>query len=317
VNDQPISGTPNRNGWIRRVLRIALSLMIVYLFCVGMLAFFQRSLIYLPSRDPQIDTQHSGLPAGQVHTVTLTTKDGLELRGWHILPDGVTAADREQCDQRLASGQPVIIYFSGNAGNRAYRTMEFELFTHLDCHVLVFDYRGYGDNPGSPSEELLAEDAQAIWRYAVETRKLRADRIVLFGESLGGGVAVRLAAELCVSGTPPGGLVLRSSFSSLVDVAAHHYRWLPVRMLMIDRFPSAERISDVSCPILHIHGVRDRIVPIEFGRELFAAAPDSSSAGVAKRFVELPLAGHNDILYVADREFAEAVDEYFMAVFDR
>ena len=302
---------------MRRALRIALSLMIAFLFCVAMLAFFQRSLIYLPSRDPRIEPQDSGLPNGQVHTITVTTEDGLELRGWHVLPHGVTAGGQEECDQALALEQPVIIYFSGNAGNRVYRAMDFELFTQLGCHVFVFDYRGYGDNPGSPSEELLAADAHAIWKYAVKTRGLAADRLFLFGESLGGGVAVRLAAELCQSGTPPGGLLLRATFSSLVDVAAYHYRWLPVRILMVDRFPSAERISSVSCPILHIHGIRDRIVPIRFGHELFAAAPEESSGGMAKRFVELPLAGHNDILYVADQEFTAADGQYHQLAFDR
>ena len=298
-------------------MRIALSLVIGVLLCVAMLAFFQRSLIYLPSRDPRIEPQDSGLPDGQVHTITVTTEDGLELRGWHVLPEGVTAAGPEQCDWQLESDRPVIIYFSGNAGNRIYRTMDFELFTQLGCHVFVFDYRGYGDNPGSPSEALLAADAHAIWDYAVQTRGLAADRLFLFGESLGGGVAVRLAAELCQSGTPPAGLMLRATFSSLVDVAAHHYCWLPVRMLMVDRFPSVERIPSVSCPILHIHGVRDRIVPIQFGRELFAAAPEVSSGGVAKRFVELPMAGHNDILYVAEQEFADAVRQYLQSTSDR
>jgi fermentation-respiration switch protein FrsA (DUF1100 family) len=298
-------------------MRIALSLIIAFVCCVAMLAFFQRSLIYLPSRDPSIEPRDSGLPKGQVHTITLTTEDGLELRGWHVLPDGVTAEDQAQCDRYLQSEQPVIVYFSGNAGNRAYRTMDFELFTQLGCHVFVFDYRGYGDNPGSPSEERLAADAHAIWNYAVGTRGLAADRLFLFGESLGGGVAVRLAAELCQSGTPPGGLILRATFSSLVDVAAYHYRWLPVRMLLVDRFPSVEKIPSVSCPILHIHGVRDRIVPIQFGRELFAAAPEKSSGGVAKRFVELPMAGHNDILYVAEREFADAVGRFLQTVSDR
>lgn len=301
-------------GRVRRALRIALSLIVVFLLCVAMLAFFQRSLIYMPSRATRIDPQDSRLPSGQVHTVTVTTDDGLELRGWHVLPDGVTAEGPEQCDEQLALGRPVVVYFSGNAGNRAGRSMDFELFTQLGCHVFVFDYRGYGDNPGSPSEERLAADAHAVWNYAVQTRGVAADRLFLFGESLGGGVAVRLAAELCQSGTPPAGLMLRATFSSLVDVAAYHYRWLPVRLLMVDRFPSAERIPNVSCPILHIHGVRDRIVPIDLGRQLFAAAPGESTSGIEKQFIELPMAEHNDILLVAGQEFSDAVRQYLDSV---
>ncbi len=185
-----------------------------------MLAFLQRTLIYLPSRQSRIEPQDAGLPPGRVHTITLNSDDGLELRGWHLLPAGQTATDLRQCDEQLALGRPVVLYFSGNAGNRAWRIEEFELFTQLGCDVFVFDYRGYGDNPGSPSEDRLAADATAAWRYATQTRRIEPRRLILCGESLGGGVAVRLAAEQCVAGTPPGGLVLRATFSSLPDVAA-------------------------------------------------------------------------------------------------
>ena len=296
---------------MRRTQRIVLLLIVAGLFCISMFAFFQRSLIYLPSRVARIEPQDSGLAAGRVHTITVTTEDGLELRGWHILPYDITAKDHQACDRQLAEmDSPVILYFSGNGGDRTYRTDDFELLANLGCHVFAFDYRGYGDNPGSPTEPWLASDAHAIWNYAVRTRGIDPARLILFGESLGGGVAVRLAAEVCEAGTPPGGLILRGTFSSLVDVAAYHYPWLPVRMLLIDRYPSVERIPRVTCPILHIHGGRDRIVPIRFGRKLFAAAPEKSVGGVAKRFVELPAAGHNDILYVADREFAEAIGQF-------
>ncbi len=275
-----------------------------------MLAFLQRTLIYLPSRQSRIEPQDAGLPPGRVHTITLNSDDGLELRGWHLLPAGQTATDLRQCDEQLALGRPVVLYFSGNAGNRAWRIEEFELFTQLGCDVFVFDYRGYGDNPGSPSEDRLAADATAAWRYATQTRRIEPRRLILCGESLGGGVAVRLAAEQCVAGTPPGGLVLRATFSSLPDVAAHHYPWLPVRWLLVDRYPSVERMPQVTCPILHIHGRRDSIIPIELGRKLFDTAPPQSAAGIPKRFVELPSADHNDILAVAEAEFQAAVGEF-------
>jgi len=210
------------------------------------------------------------------------------------------------------------LYFSGNAGNRAWRIPEFEVFTQLGCDVFVFDYRGYGENPGSPSEEHLAADATAAWRYATQTRRIEPHRLILFGESLGGGVAVRLAAEQCAAGTPPGGLVLRATFSSLPDAAAYHYPWLPVRWLLVDRYPSAARMPQVTCPILHIHGLRDTIIPIQLGKKLFAAAPPQSASGIPKRFVELPAADHNDILAVAVPEFRDAVAEFLkrLSMFD-
>jgi fermentation-respiration switch protein FrsA (DUF1100 family) len=291
-----------------------LALAISYLIVLFMLAFFQRSLIYLPSRAPRIEAADAGLGTGRVSTVTLDTDDGLRLRGWYVLPDGSPTGSLVEDDVYPDHGGPVILYFSGNAGNRAYRTQDFELLAELGCHVLVFDYRGYGDNAGSPSEERLAADAHAVWRYAAETRGIAADRLILLGESLGGGVAVRLAAELSEAGTPPGGLILRATFSSLVDAAAYHYPWLPVRLLMIDRFPSADRIPRVTCPILHIHGSRDQIVPIQLGRKLHAAAREQSSTGIAKRFVQLPNAGHNDILLVAEDEFRQAVGEFLQRI---
>ena len=198
-------------------LRIGIWIIFIYVGVVIVFAFLQRSMIYLPTREARIEPQDAGLPAGQVHTITLRTADGIELHGWHILAEGRTAANWEECQRELSRGR-LVLFFSGNGGHRCYRVEECRALTRLDAHVFIFDYRGYGENPGSPSEEHLAADAQAIWQYATRERQVSADRIVIYGESLGGGVAVRLAAELCQSGTAPAGLIVRSTFTSLVDV---------------------------------------------------------------------------------------------------
>lgn len=117
--------------------RLFLFGMSTYLAIVVMLAFLQRTLIYLPSRASRIDSQDAGLPLGRVHTLTLRTDDDLELRGWHLLPNGQSAADPAECDEQLALGRPVVLYFSGNAGHRAWRIEEFELLTQLGCDVFV------------------------------------------------------------------------------------------------------------------------------------------------------------------------------------
>jgi fermentation-respiration switch protein FrsA (DUF1100 family) len=296
--------------WRRALLRLVLIATVAYLFCVVMLALLQRSLIYFPTQQAEILPVDSGLPAGQVHTVQLTAEDGLTLHGWHVLPSGTIANDPGQAGEALKAGGPVILYFSGNAGNRTYRGEEVQPLADLGAHVVLFDYRGYGDNAGRPTEENLVRDAGAAWRYLTETCGVDAARIVLFGESLGGGVATRLAADLCRRATPPGGLILRCTFSSLVDVAAYHYPWMPVRGLMIDRFESAKHIASVTCPILQIHGSRDSIVPLEFGRKLSAAAPDQSAGGVPKQFVELPDADHNDILFTEPAAYRAALDQF-------
>ena len=130
-------------------------------------------------------------------------------------------------------------------------------------------------------------------------------------ESLGGGVATRLAQDLSQRMTPPSGLILRSTFSSLTDAAANHFSWIPVRWLLIDRFPSEQRIRDVTCPVLQFHGRRDAIVPIKLGQKLFAAAPETSSNGLPKRFVELPRADHNDVIETSRREIVDELLEFF------
>jgi fermentation-respiration switch protein FrsA (DUF1100 family) len=233
---------------------------------------------------------------GQVLDISIQTTDGLTLRGWHILPWGQTAVDPTGCDRILELGDPVVLFFHGNGGNRIHRDDEYQLFSRFKCHIVTFDYRGYGENPGAPSEAKLAADALAAWKYLTHERKVAASRIVLFGESLGGGVATRLAAEACDAKEPPRGLILRSTFSSMVDAAGYNYPWLPVRLVLIDRYLSIQQIPRVTCPILMLHGKQDTIVPFVLGKRLFEAAPEQSLSGIPKSFVELPHSNHNDYL---------------------
>lgn len=288
-------------------------LLIVTMPTVGvlvMLVTFQRSLIYQPFVEKSLPAQQAGLGTGRVHDVTTRTEDGIELHGWLILAKGHVAGTDKVLDTKFAEGRPVVLYFGGNAANRSYRTLEVEVLAEVGADVLIFDYRGYGDNLGSPTEEGLARDSRAVWRFATEVKKIEPRRILLFGESLGGGVAVRLASELSPKKTPPAGLILRSTFSSLVDAGAHHFPWLPVRWLLLDRFPSEQRIRNVTCPLLQIHGRRDTIVPLRLGRKLFAAAPDESASGVTKQFLELPNADHNDVMETSRPEIAKAVRQF-------
>ncbi len=293
----------------RRWLRALLSILVAYIVIVLMFYALQRSLIYFPTCGT-IQPHDAGLPRGQVHTVSVGADDGLELHGWLVLADGRTAEDRDACDRELAAGRRVALYFSGNGANRAYRMSEFGVLTGLGMDVFIFDYRGYGDNLGSPSEKLIAADARIAWNYTTQDRNVSPDRIILYGESLGGAVATGLAADLCEAGTPPAGLILRSTFSSLVDAGAYHYPWLPVRWALVDRYPAIERISQVTCPILQLHGTGDRIMPINLGRRLYQAGPEHSSSGIAKEFVELSAAGHNDVTVVAKNQLQAAIRRY-------
>jgi fermentation-respiration switch protein FrsA (DUF1100 family) len=272
-----------------------------YIIILVMLGLFQRSLIYQPTRASVIDPLAIGLEAGRVEKVSVPAADGLSLNGWFV--PAFPAPHN-------GSPHPTVIYFPGNAGHRAHRGLDLDQLSRMGVDAYLVDYRGYADNPGKPNEVDFATDAQAVWKFVTVTRHVPPSQVVLLGESLGGGVATRLASELSIAGTPPGGLILRSTFSSLVDVAAFHYWWLPVRWVLLDRYPSTERIVHVTCPILVLHGNVDSIIPFSFAQRLFAAAPDVSANGIAKKFVTLPGADHNDIAIKAREPYRAAVKEF-------
>lgn len=227
----------------------------------------QRRLMYFPH--PTVPPPASVGLAG-VEQVTFTTQDEVHLHGWFV-------------PAMQSPARATILVFNGNAGNRAYRAEIAAAFREHGVAVLLFDYRGYGDSAGSPHERGLALDARAARRYLLSRRDVDAARLVYFGESLGAGVAVELAAE-----HPPAALVLRSPFTSMADVGSYHYPVLPVRLLLRDSFAAIDRIAHVRAPLLVIAGDADSIVPLEHSRRLHDAAPGP------KAFVVLKGADHND-----------------------
>ena len=287
----PSSGEGGVLGWLRR---FGVHLAIIYSVIVILVVVFQRNLIYHPSKTGRLLAAESRLPTGTVHDITFESHDGLTLHGWHLLPLGKSVATTAQCDEHLKQAEWVVLYFHGNAGDRKMREYHCRIFTHNGADVFHFDYRGFGDNPGKPNERDIITDAKTEWRYAVKQRGVPASRIVLFGESLGGGVAVQLAAHLCESGDPPAAVILTGTFSSLSDAGAHHYPWIPVRWFLRDRFESVASAPNVTCPVLQFHGRHDRIVPIELGERLFAVFPEKSENGVEKQWIVIKT-GHNDI----------------------
>lgn len=275
-----------------------------------MLAWFQRSLIYHPSRSKPLPASESGLSQAAVD-LKVTTHDGLTLSGWLSLANQKKTAKKADLQKLLAQGRPLVILFPGNAGNRTNRVHMLRTFGLMGVDAMIYDYRGYAENPGSPTEASLIRDARAIWNHATEQLGVPAQRIVLYGESLGGGSAVRLAADLCKEGIEPGGLIVQSTFNSLVDAGRHHFPILPVGLMLIDRFESDRHVAGVTCPILQIHGARDQIVPLSLGQKLFDATPAKSYNGTAKRFIILPNADHNDV-YGQDRQLLVDAIKFFM-----
>jgi fermentation-respiration switch protein FrsA (DUF1100 family) len=238
----------------------------------------QRRFVYFPDRS----TPDLGLVGPGWEQVAYDTADGLELHAWYRAP---------------APRQPIVIVFHGNGGNRGGRAELGHGLADAGFGVLLTDYRGYGGNPGHPTEQGLARDARAAVRFVTE--RAAASSLVYFGESLGAAVAVELATAV-----PPAALVLRSPFTSLVDVARLHYPWLPVSGLLRDRYPSIERIGSVGAPTIVVAGEADSIVPVAQSRELFAAIPGT------KELLEIPGADHNDPALVAGDDMIDAVVEF-------
>jgi hypothetical protein len=225
-----------------------------------------------------------------VEPVSFETSDGLQLHAWFV-----AAAGR--------SPRPAILVLNGNAGNRAYRAPLAAALRRHGWHVLLTDYRGYGDNPGTPSEGGFTADAAAARAYLAARPDVDSNRIVFFGESLGTAVAVRLAVE-----QRPSALILRSPFTSMADLARYHYSALPSRLLLRDRYSTIDRIRDVRVPLLVIAGGRDSIVPIEYSQRLYDVAADP------KTLVVLPDADHNDIELLAGAEMISAIVRFLEAV---
>jgi uncharacterized protein len=266
---------------------VATALLVGILVSAALVAFLwfrQESMLFLPnipSRQHMATPDDIGLP---YEALRIGTADGEQLDAWFI------PARQERA---------VLLFFHGNAGNISHRLDSLRIFHGLDLSVLILDYRGYGQSTGRPTEQGTYEDARAAWRYLVEERGVPADRIVLFGRSLGGAVATWLAAE-----HPPAGLIVESTFRSVPDLAAEIYWFLPVRQLARLEYPAEELISTVQAPVLVVHSREDEIIPFRHGEALHAAARRP------KQLLELS-GGHNTGFLLSERRYVEGLDAFF------
>jgi uncharacterized protein len=259
------------------LILVALLAVIPYATIVAAMAITQRRLLYFPdTRRP--NPAVAGVPDTRV--ITIRTADGLDLLGWLAPPAGDT--------------QPVVLYLHGNAGNIGYRALRMARLNSFGWGVLLLEYRGYGGNPGTPSEAGLAEDARAAYA-ALRSMGVPGRRILVWGESLGTGLAVRLAADIDV-----GAVLLEAPFTSVAALARAYFPFVPTGLLLRDRFDLIGRIGEVHAPILVMTGGRDEIVPPAMGRAVFAAANEP------RQFWWAPEAGHNDMAEAGALEAARA-----------
>jgi len=249
----------------------------VYLAANGALYLYQRRLIFVPIGEPSTPAA-AGVP--EMSRVRYPTADGLTLDAWYKPPERTL---------------PTLVYFHGNAGHLGERAFKARFFIDRGYGFMLTSYRGYSGNPGRPTEAGCYRDVRAALAF-LASAGVSAARIVIYGESLGTGVAVEMARE-----ATPSALVLEAPFTSLADVAAARFWWTPARWLIRDKFDSLAKIPTIGCPLLIVHGKRDSTVPEKFGQRLFDAAPEP------KEFRALPEAGHADLF-----EFgaADLVDEF-------
>lgn len=248
---------------MRMLLTLLIMLAVAYLAVVLLVYFGQSRLVYFPEKQLSLTPGAIGL---DYTSVTIATRDGETLHGWWM---------------PVPNAKGTVLFLHGNAGNISHRINYLAMFKRLGYNMLLFDYRGYGQSSGVPSESGTYLDAQAAWRYLTETRSIAPARIVVFGESLGGAVAAWLAAQ-----QKPGLLALASTFTSVPDLAAKLYPFLPVRWISRFDYDTRKSLQSVTCPVFIAHSPQDEIIPFEHGQQLFQAAPEP------KQFLTLE-GGHN------------------------
>ncbi len=252
----------------------------LYAGVVALVYFRQASLIYYPNvagRELTATPQHIGLAFEEVE---LITEDKLRLHGWFISSNNARAT---------------LLFFHGNAGNISHRLDSIAIFNRMRLNVLIFDYRGYGQSQGRVTEAGTYRDAEAAWSYLTENRGVDANKIIVFGRSLGSSIAAWLASR-----RRPAALILESSFSSVPSMAQRLYPFLPVKWLAKFRYDTAQYVSTLSCPLLVVHSKADEIIPYAEGRLVF----DAASAD--KQFLDIR-GGHNDGFIVTGRAYVDGL----------
>lgn len=268
---------------MRMLLKLIIFLAAGYAALLLLVFFAQSYLVYFPQveRSTMVTPAQEGLT---YESVTMTTADHETLHGWFV--------------PAPSAAKGTILFFHGNAGNISHRMSYLLTFYRLGYDTFIFDYRGYGKSSGSPSEFGTYQDALAAWQYLTEKKAIPPSHIALFGESLGAAIAAWLAAQ-----HKPRTLVLASAFTSVPDLAAELYPFLPVRLLSRFQYNTIDYLRSITCPVLIAHSPQDEIVPFSHGQALFQAAAEP------RQFLTLQ-GGHNTGFIYSRKEWAMALDEF-------
>jgi len=266
---------------VKQTMTSFLIYLIVGLLLLNVLMYFQQPLmIFYPMSELYQTPERWGL---EYEDVGFKTDDGIELHGWFI--------PRRDSDR-------VLLFFHGNAGNISHRRDSIEIFHRLGLNVFIFDYRGYGKSEGRPGEQGLYRDAAAAWAYLTGSRGFDPENIIIFGRSLGGAVAAKLAAEV-----PAGGLILESTLSSAGEFARAVFRILSRLVVIRYDFNTVTHIRNVHYPVLVLHSPDDEIMPFHLGRKVY------ESANQPKQFVKMR-GDHNTGFYLSQPEYEQALADW-------
>lgn len=258
---------------------------VCYLMVAVWLFFSQKRLLFFPRTEHVASPNDIGL---EYEDVNLTNRLGTKIHGWWLPNE---------------NGRLVILFAHGNGGNVSHRLETFRILHDMGHSTFMYDYSGYGQSQGEPSEQGMYADARAAWDWLVEERHIPSQQIILFGRSLGGAVTARLANELKQEGVRPAGIVLESTFSSVPDMGAYMYPWLPVRQLASYSFNSVEAMSEIDLPALFAHSEEDEVVPYAIGRRLYESYSGSKSF--------MPLIGdHNTGYLTMDAAYPEGLSRF-------
>ncbi len=244
------------------------------------LTVFQSRLVYFPERAIAATPDLMGL---SYEVVEFDASDGVKLSGWFV-----PAEDR----------RGVVLFFHGNAGNISHRLESIDVFHRLRLSVFIFDYRGYGQSEGRVTEKGTYLDAEAAWRYLLDERQVDPGEIYIFGRSLGGAVGSWLAQD-----HTPRALIVESTFTSIPDIAAQLYPFLPVRRLARFRYSAIDYVQQVSCPVLIVHSRDDEMIRFSHGRKLFEAANEP------KQFLEIR-GSHNEGFITSAKLYVDGLDSF-------
>jgi uncharacterized protein len=272
---------------VRMAQSLIFILISVWVLLSLLLYIFQPKFVYYPFSSLQATPKDAGLNYEEVY---LNTSDGLKIHGWFVPHENPRAT---------------LLFLHGNGGNISHRLDKLWMYNQLGLAVFIIDYRGYGLSKGSPSEQGTYLDAEAAWNYLTNQKQIPASDIIIYGESLGGAVASRLASRV-----EAGALIVESVFSSIADIGKHYYPYLPVSLIARYKYPVADYIQEVLYPVLVIHSPADEIIPFEMGKKVYEAANQP------KDFLEITGDHNGGFLHSGDR-YINGLDRFILTHMDR